>query len=85
MLFPLFIMESKVTLTVEEYTEPVFCCASCHSLAITQPDDALATEFWDGSYCLKCGSTDIVEIPFGEWLEEEERRKRKQREREWNR
>lgn len=75
-------MESK-DLSLDEYTERVYYCRSCHSLHILV-DDA-ATDDWDGSYCAKCGSTDVGECMFGDWLAEEESRKEKELEREWNR
>lgn len=71
-------------LTVEEASEPVFYCRSCHSLHIVT-DETMAVGDWDGSHCGKCFSTDIGECPFGEWLAEEERREAKRREIEWNR
>ena len=70
-------------LTIEEYNEPVYYCKSCHSLHIVV-DETLATADWDGSYCGKCLSTHVGVEPFGKWLAEEERRKAKRREIEWN-
>jgi Zn finger protein HypA/HybF involved in hydrogenase expression len=76
-------MESKA-LTIEEYDEPVWYCRSCHSLNIVV-DESLAIDGWDGTYCGKCHSTDVGVCKMGEWLEEEERRKEKRRQIEWNR
>ena len=53
--------------------EPVFYCRSCHSLHIVT-DDSLADEFWDGTYCKECCSTDIGQCSMEEWEEEEKRR-----------
>lgn len=39
-------------------------------------DDGLASDGWDGSYCGKCGATDIGECSIEEWLKEEEIRKK---------
>lgn len=47
-------------------------------------DETLASDEWDGSYCGKCGSTDIAVTTIGEWLAEEQRRKDKRREIEWS-
>lgn len=47
-------------------------------------DETLAGDGWDGSYCGKCGSTDIAVTTIGEWLAEEQRRKDKRREIEWS-
>ena len=52
--------------------EPVYYCAVCHSLSIGVYDVG-AGEDWDGSYCLKCGSTDIRQANIHEWLAEEQR------------
>jgi len=52
--------------------EPVYYCAWCHSLCIGI-DEGGADENWDGSYCLKCGSTDIRLANIHEWLAEERR------------
>lgn len=76
-------MTSSSQLSAEEYNEPVYYCASCHSLYVIV-DESLASDYWDGSYCGKCHSADIRKCAFGEWLEEEERRKRKRMEIEWN-
>ena len=70
-------------LSPAEYAEPIFYCGSCHSLAITAPDPSLADEDWDGSYCMKCHSTDVLVGKFGDWLKEEERRAQKRKEIEW--
>lgn len=61
----------------------VYYCKSCHSLKILV-DDTLVDGFWDGSYCGKCGGTDIGICTIDEWLAEEERRKKKRAEIEWN-
>jgi len=74
-------MQSK-DLTLEERNEPVYYCRSCHSLLVLV-DETLKSEGWDGSYCGDCNSTDISVCTFGEWFDEEERRKRKRRELEW--
>ncbi len=76
-------MESNISLTVEEYQEPVYYCKSCHSLYVLV-DDTLETNTWDGSYCGKCFSTDIGVCTMGEWLAEEERMKKRRREIEWS-
>lgn len=76
-------MPSSRDLSVEEYNEPVHYCKSCHSLCILVDEDMVSST-WDGSYCGKCYSTDIAVCPFGEWLEEEERREAKRREIEWS-
>ena len=76
-------MENNISLTVEDYQEPVFYCRSCHSLCVVV-DETLVSDTWDGSYCGKCYSTDIGVCTMGEWLEEEERRKRKRKEIEWS-
>ena len=52
--------------------EPVYYCACCHSLNIAM-DETVADDQWDGSYCLKCGGTDIKQCSIFEWLEEEQR------------
>ena len=76
-------MRTSKDLTEEEYNEEVYFCRSCHSLLVLV-DESLANEFWDGSYCGKCESTDIAVGKFGDWLREEERRKEKRREIEWS-
>lgn len=76
-------MRSSKDLTSEEYSEPVFYCRSCHSLYIVGGDDSSGDD-WDGSYCGKCGSTNIGECAFGVWLEVEEVKEKKRREIEWN-
>lgn len=75
---------NSAELTPEEYNEPVYYCASCHSLSILV-DDLMADSFWDGSYCGVCGSADVKVCAFGDWLKEEERRIAKQKELDWNR
>lgn len=59
-------------LTLEEWCEPVWCCANCRSLAVKY-DPEMEADGWNGMWCSKCGSTNIVEIPFGQWLENEEK------------
>ena len=76
-------MRSSSELTVDEYIEPVFYCRNCHSLAIIK-DDSIASDGWDGCYCNKCGSTNIGEKPFGDWLYEEEQKQKRRMEIEWN-
>ena len=76
-------MKTSADLTLEEYNETVFYCADCHSLCV-MVNEALADEDWDGSYCGVCGSLNIKEERFGDWLREDERRKRKRREIEWS-
>lgn len=78
-------MQSSKELSQEEYNETVYYCRSCHSLYIISGDEESEQEGWDGSYCGKCGSTDIGECAFGVWLAVEERLEQKRREREWNR
>ena len=68
---------------MEPDEENVFCCAGCHSLYILV-DEGLATDDWDGSYCGKCGSCDIREVPFPVWQEEERVREQARKFREWN-
>ena len=76
-------MPNSFDTTIGELEEKVYYCRSCHSLYIIA-DDTLAGEGWDGSYCGKCGSTDIGVTSIGEWLAEEQRRKDKRREIEWS-
>lgn len=76
-------MESSRDLTLSEYAEPVYYCRDCHSLHIL--DAGTANEDWDGCYCGKCGSTDIGQCAFGEWLEAEEEKKRREVGLEWSR
>lgn len=55
----------------EQYNdEPVYYCAHCHSLNIGVDEEGADGE-WDGSYCLKCGGTDILQCSIFEWLDEE--------------
>ena len=61
----------------------VYYCRSCHSLCVIM-DESLACDGWDGSYCGKCHSTDIDICHIDDWLAEEERRKKKREEIEWN-
>lgn len=63
--------------------DKVFYCNSCHSLCIIT-DELFAGDDWDGSYCAKCGSTDIETCTIDEWLAEEQRRRDKRREIEWS-
>lgn len=67
----------------ENDNEIVYYCLSCHSLCILT-DETLAFGDWDGSYCVKCGSTHIGKCTIDEWLAEEQRRKDKRREIEWS-
>ena len=60
---------------MEENDELVYYCKDCHSLYILV-NESFQAEYWDGSYCGKCGSTNIGQCTIGEWLAEEERRKR---------
>lgn len=62
----------------------VYYCRSCHSLCILV-DETLAGDGWDGSYCGKCHSTDIGICDIHDWLAEEDRRRKKREEIEWNR
>lgn len=62
----------------------VFYCGKCHSLHILV-DDTMADDEWDGSYCARCNSTDVRECTMEEWLAEEEKRRKKREEIEWNR
>ena len=76
-------MPNSLQVTIGEQEEKVYYCQSCHSLHILI-DDSIADDDWDGSYCAKCGSTDIGVTTIGEWLKEEQRRKDKRREIEWS-
>lgn len=67
----------------EDSDNLVYYCLSCHSLYIIV-DNTVADEEWDGSYCGKCHSTDIGVCDINDWLAEENRRKRKLEEIEWN-
>ena len=78
-----FIMQNSLQVTIGGQDEKVYYCHSCHSLCIVK-DDLLAGDEWDGSYCTKCGSTDIGVTSIGEWLAEEKRRMDKRREIEWS-
>lgn len=75
--------DTTVNATADELEEKVYYCRSCHSLMIIA-DDTLADDYWDGTYCGKCGCTDIGVTTIGEWLAEEQRWKDKRREIEWN-
>jgi len=77
-------MRTSRELTLEEYSEPVYYCRNCHSLAVVR-DETLADGDWDGSYCDHCGSASIGMCTFGEWLEDEERREAARIRHEWNR
>lgn len=59
----------------EENEELVYYCKDCHSLCV-MVNELFHGEFWDGSYCGKCGSTNIAQCTIEEWLAEEERRKK---------
>lgn len=50
--------------------EPVFYCKECHSLMIIT-DENLASGYWDGTYCGKCGSTQIGCCTIEEWMKVE--------------
>lgn len=63
--------------------EPVCYCKQCHSLCIGWHQE-LSSEFWDGSYCINCNSTDIGQCSIEEWIEEEKRREQRRKEIEWN-
>ena len=76
-------MKTSANLSPEEYDEPVYYCASCHSLCV-MIDEKLADDDWDGSYCGKCGSLDIQVCKIGDWMKEEERWAKKRREIEWS-
>ena len=67
----------------EQEDDLVYYCRSCHSLLILQ-DETLAIAGWDGSYCGRCHSTDVAQCSIDEWLAEEERRRKKREEIEWN-
>ena len=75
-------MVSSKDLTIEEWHEPVLYCRACHSLCVVQ-DEPSSDGSWDGSYCGKCGSTDIASKKFGIWLREEEVVAEKRRLAEW--
>lgn len=76
-------MQSNLKVTIESDDEVVYYCRSCHSLCVVT-DDRFNFDDWDGSYCGKCGSSDIGECTIEEWLAEEKRRKDKRREIEWS-
>ena len=78
-----FTMPNSFQATIGEQEENVYYCRSCHSLCIVT-DELLASDEWDGSYCAKCGSTDVAVTTMTEWLAEEQRRKDKRREIEWS-
>lgn len=74
----------KPTPLLAEYDdEPVYYCKNCHSLKI-KTNEFLADDDWDGAYCANCNSCDIGTCSIEEWLEEEERRRKKRMEIEWN-
>ncbi|MBR1434511.1 MAG: hypothetical protein IJ584_05295 [Bacteroidales bacterium] len=77
-------MRTEPVPSAEDRKEVVYYCRHCHSIYILIDDD-LADDDWDGSYCGKCHSTDIGKCSFGEWYDEEERRKRTLEELEWRR
>ncbi|MBQ3950926.1 MAG: hypothetical protein II661_10670 [Bacteroidales bacterium] len=70
-------------LSPEEYNEPVYYCADCHSLCI-KVDDRFSSEDLDGSYCADCLSVNIQVCKIGDWMKEEERRAKKRKEIEWS-
>lgn len=67
----------------EENEELVYYCRDCHSLHILV-NELFHDEFWDGSYCGKCGSTNIAQCTIEEWLDEEERRRKIKEKIEWS-
>lgn len=77
-------MGSSSSLTPEEYREPVSYCRDCHSLRVIV-NESLANDEWDGTYCGACGSANIGECGFGEWLAAEEAADERARAREWSR
>ena len=60
----------------------VYYCKSCHSLCVLVNEE-FASDWWDGSYCGKCNSTDIGICSIDEWLEEDARIRAVQEEIEW--
>lgn len=75
---------NRTTPPKSEYDEePVYYCKSCHSLNI-KINEFLADDEWDGAYCANCNSCDIGQCSIEEWVAEEERRKKKRMEIEWN-
>lgn len=76
-------MQKSKDLSLDEYTEMIYYCRSCHSLYILK-DATLADKHWDGTYCGKCGSSHIGECMFGKWLEKEEEMEERKKQREWN-
>lgn len=50
--------------------DDVWYCRCCHSLYVKW-EPGLANGSWDGSWCARCGSTDIGLVPFSEWQAEE--------------
>ena len=77
-------MASSSALTPDEYNEPVYYCRDCHSLKVII-NESLANDEWDGSYCGDCGSANIGECCFGEWLGVEHANAERAGAREWNR
>ena len=77
-------MPNRPIPTEEDRNDPVYYCRHCHSLYVLT-DEELADDKWDGSYCGKCHSTNIGICAFGEWWDEEERRRLKREELEWSR
>lgn len=47
-------------------------CKRCHSLLVSV-NESFAGFGWDGSYCVKCGCTDIDICSLDDWLNEEDR------------
>ena len=65
-----------------EEKDLVCYCSRCHSLLISVNED-FADESWDGSYCVKCGCTDVSVCSFDDWLAEEDRISALREEIEW--
>lgn len=77
-------MQNSFNTTMSDTDEKVYYCRSCHSLCIVV-DETMADDEWDGSYCAKCGSSNVGVTTIDEWCAEEKRRKDKRREIEWSR
>lgn len=57
-------------------------CKRCHSLLISVNEDFAGPD-WDGSYCVKCGCTDVGICSLDDWLAEEDRINALKEEIEW--